>query len=696
MKKIKNKIILSILVCSILSTLILGITTFINDKNKLSKNIENDMLVKSTLYSNDLTQSMSKIEGSVNDLANTVVVSLDNDLTKLNNTSYLEKYQNDIGLISNELAKQTEGAMSVYVRFNPKLSPGTSGVFYSDTKGNGILEKLIPTDFSKYDENDVEHVGWYYVPVKAGKAIWMDPYLNANINTYMISYVVPIFKNGQSVGIVGMDIDFSKIQNKVKEFKYFDTGFAFLLGGNYQFLYHPTYKQTDTLDTVENGSLKSIEDAIKANPDNGFKEYKLNGTAKILTYKKLPSGQILVLTAPKAEVNNDLTTLMIRIIVSLLGSIIISIILGWYLSLRLSKPIEAAVNLIDKTANLDLSKDDESKFKIHNTGDELEKMMKLIFSMRQKLRMTLRNVNECSQEVSNASNVIDADILNLNNTISDTSANVEQLSAGMQETAAAAEQIDNSSNDIEVSIELIAKKAHDGTITAEKINADAIELQNKAINSQNAANTIFDNAKKKLDIALEQSKNVTKISLLSDSILSISEQTNLLALNAAIEASRAGEAGRGFSVVADEIRKLAEDSKTAVEEIQKVVKEVVTSVDGLATSSKEVVNFMETNVKEDYSHMINSGDQYTKDAQLIKNIMFDFSSMADNLNNLTKNIISSISDVSTTITESSTSTQNISEEILTIVEMVKEVQTQMDACAEASVKLNESISEFII
>lgn len=77
-----------------------------------------------------------------------------------------------------------------------------------------------------YDPDDLEHVGWYYIPVKNGAPMWMDPYLNENINIYMISYIVPLFaEDGTSIGIVGMDIDFSEITGiRVKRRIWYFTG----------------------------------------------------------------------------------------------------------------------------------------------------------------------------------------------------------------------------------------------------------------------------------------------------------------------------------------------------------------------------------------------------------------------------------------------------------------------------------------
>ena len=80
-----------------------------------------------------------------------------------------------------------------------------------------------------YDPSDVEHVGWYYIPVQNGKETWMEPYLNSNIGVYMISYVIPIEVDGESIGIIGMDIDFSEFTDTIDSLSIFDSGYGFLV-----------------------------------------------------------------------------------------------------------------------------------------------------------------------------------------------------------------------------------------------------------------------------------------------------------------------------------------------------------------------------------------------------------------------------------------------------------------------------------
>ena len=101
-----------------------------------------------------------------------------------------------------------------------------------------------------YDKTDVEHVGWYYVPVENGAPLWMDPYLNGNVNVYMISYVVPLYVDGESVGIIGMDIDFSQITGMVEKTKAFSTGYSFLYKPDGSIMYHPEMENGADLEQL--------------------------------------------------------------------------------------------------------------------------------------------------------------------------------------------------------------------------------------------------------------------------------------------------------------------------------------------------------------------------------------------------------------------------------------------------------------
>ena len=144
---------------------------------------------------------------------------------------------------------------------------------------------------------------------------------------------------------------------------------------------------------------------------------------------------------------------------------------------------------------------------------------------------------------------------------------------------------------------------------------------------------MIENIQNELEVAVEESKSVGQIQVLTKGILDIAEQTNLLALNASIEAARAGEAGKGFTVVADEIRVLADNSQEAASGIQEISVLVMNAVEKLVENANEMLRFMEHNVVRDYDSFVEIMNQYQKDTEALNEMIAGFASEASGMAN---------------------------------------------------------------
>lgn len=223
--------------------------------------------------------------------------------------------------------KNQEKAVAVYMRFNPKLAPPTSGIFMAKLSPEGGIEATTPTDFSKYDPSDIEHVGWYYVPIKQGKPFWMDPYLNKNINIYMISYVMPIFIDGKEFGVVGIDLDFSALTKGVAKHKFFKTGFSFLETAKEKIIYHPTLPIGAT--------------------------YEDSGENTVLRHA-MSNGMIFVTTTPNSEIREECNLLITQIIIISLIVLTLFSIIGHKVSKSITKPLKRLTFAANKMTQGDM------------------------------------------------------------------------------------------------------------------------------------------------------------------------------------------------------------------------------------------------------------------------------------------------------------------------------------------------------
>ena len=229
MKSLKFRVIRNIVGTVLIGTLICGAVSMFNSLSVANQDAKKMLIDVATENGLKLDNSLSQIESSVNTLANMTIRTIDDIDRFQKDAGYVKKCTDKLQDIALESAVNTQGAMTYYIRYNPDFTEATSGLFASKESVDAEFKSLTPTDFSSYDKDDLEHVGWYYIPVNNGKPTWMEPYLNSNINVYMISYVVPIVIDNVKVGIVGMDIDFKEMQKQVNEAKSFGHGYGFLV-----------------------------------------------------------------------------------------------------------------------------------------------------------------------------------------------------------------------------------------------------------------------------------------------------------------------------------------------------------------------------------------------------------------------------------------------------------------------------------
>ena len=160
------------------------------------------------------------------------------------------------------------------------------------------------TDISLYDNDDIEHVGWYYIPIANGKETWLNPYYNKNMDQEIISYVIPIILDNRVIGVVGMDIATELLYENTKSVTVYDNGYAFLMDNEGTFVYHPEMKANEITAEFNSQHAYLYEKSTVSAENQSVEDYQWNGVNKKMAAQKLRNGMIFTVCVTEQEINS--------------------------------------------------------------------------------------------------------------------------------------------------------------------------------------------------------------------------------------------------------------------------------------------------------------------------------------------------------------------------------------------------------
>ncbi|MCQ4086372.1 methyl-accepting chemotaxis protein [Saccharibacillus sp. JS10] len=374
-------------------------------------------------------------------------------------------------------------------------------------------------------------------------------------------------------------------------------------------------------------------------------------------------------------------------------SLLISAIVGIIVIRNVRKRTDVAVSLIRKTAELDLKYDDSYEHFL-SEKDEFALLIRSEAEARKAFREIIEDVQRESRDIQEVMDNVSGRMANLDDSVQEISATTQQLSAGMEQTSSSTRGMSETSSEIGRALESIALKAQEGARSSEQLSIRASELKSTFQQSYQAGNASYESVKSNLEQAMEESRAVERITLLAESILQITAQTNLLSLNASIEAARAGEAGRGFAVVAAEIRKLAEDSKTAADEIQEVTGAVLNSVGSLKSNSESLLQFFAASVQKDYALMLRASEEYAASADETEASSTDLSATTEQLLASMETLVKATNEIAMSAKEGASGTGTIAEKAGLTAENASDVLGGIQSSKQGVETLARSVEKF--
>ncbi|WP_458700854.1 methyl-accepting chemotaxis protein [Sulfurospirillum sp. 1307] len=590
----KNKIYIAVAIILISSLLASNIFSYLSSKNMIKKQINNTL--------NSLVLSNADAINDFLAFKHDVLINLSHELKNpayLSDSKILKKLE-----LFNKVMKSND----VFIGFEE------DGRFLSASSEGRLLG----------DSYDPRKKPWYKMVKLANNDIVTDPFIDEITKKKSFAFGVKI--KGEDTdfgGVLACINDFSLIEPEINKIKV-DGGYAILLDSKNKILVHPKKELIGKKLSELSNSLVRLDKMLEKTK-SGMYEYTFNDNDRILAYATISeTNWKLLVTTSKNIVYKDIDdqfskNILITLAFTVFGTALIVFILA-----KLFVPITNLKNMINALA----TKDADLTSRIEIKGEDIiAQMGKDINIFIEKLQNLLVNTKNASNE---------------NATIS------AQLSSTTQEVG---KRVEDESNII-TQISNESKNLHDllqGSLVDARKSDENLKVSNDIlfeVQGDIEALHVKLNETSIKDVELAQklnqtSQSTTEIREVLSVINDIADQTNLLALNAAIEAARAGEHGRGFAVVADEVRQLAEKTQKSLTEINSTINVVVQSVQEVSSdmddSSKEILKISQ-NGEELNKKVDNAVSTMIETTKITKKTIESYIQTVDNLENIVKEL----------------------------------------------------------
>ena len=359
MKSIRAKIMWLLFSSVLIASLIIGTFGIVLTSNVIKESSTENMRLLCKNNADKIDITFAKIEESVNTLVHFAESELPN-IQSLQDESFRNTYSADIQKNALHHIESAVGAAAIYMHFDPAVIGKTDGFYYVKYKESDKFTYYPLTEISSLPTND-EDTNWWYIPTVSGEATWFEAYYDSNLKRHIISYVVPMYKDGQLIGVIGADIFTEHIEILVKEVSIFNSGQGAVLKSDGTVLYHPNFERGVLNGEGDPGFKGVIDKLTKEDATKELISYKLKGENKKLASCKLRNGMLMVCFAPASEIYYRQTMLMLTNITITVIVVLVTLFIALAVSIKLARPIkklnEAAKYLTDGEFDFDIQTD---------------------------------------------------------------------------------------------------------------------------------------------------------------------------------------------------------------------------------------------------------------------------------------------------------------------------------------------------
>ncbi len=487
---------------------------------------------------------------------------------------------------------------------------------------------------------------WYKVPMATGQTVVTEPYIDVATNDLVVTIASPFRTNGYS-GVIGADLNLNTLINDVVSIEQPGV-YAFLVDGNGNVVAHRD--RSLTLKSVSNISRNLSAQKIKMlSQSPEFGELTVDGTESLLSAQKVPhTDWHFTVVIDKTKSFASYRSLLRQ---SAIFGLIQLAVIAFVAMFIIKKALAPLTTLSSAMEALSKGDGDLTQCITVNSKDEIGTLAHHVNAFIAKLQEIVRDIADSSHQLNQQSEVSTNVARQTSEGLSVQLHEISQIATAVHEMSATAEEVANNA-------QMTADSAISSTENCE-------QGKQVVIRNQDSITNLAQQVENASGIIQELEKNALDINTILSTISDIAEQTNLLALNAAIEAARAGEQGRGFAVVADEVRVLSQRTHSSTDEIREMIetlqKNSVSAVESMqrsqdlaqssvddannATTALEEIATSIQQISDMASHISNAASEQrtvtgevSKNIQLVNDVSDNMSTEADNSRQLSEEL----------------------------------------------------------
>lgn len=562
---------------------------------------------------------------------------------------------------------------------------GFEGIFFFTGDGHGCYP----------DTNEIKDQSGepFYQMIKEKREFVTEPFIRENEQNSITTIIVPVQSaSGQLIGYLGGTINLDTVNTIIQDIEIGDQGYAFIANGDGQFVAHKDMKKVLGKEKLSDEGTQAAEELTGAvkQQQTGLREMELSGQDVWAAYAPIAgTNWNIVLVSDKDEVLAGVYhSAMVQGVLFL-----VAVLLSILLTGRISGTISAELGDVDTFAR-ELAQYNLSYQGTPRKMDEFGETILALNQSTQAMRGAVQAVQQQSDGIALSCGQMDQMFGETADDVQQVAAATEEISATMAQCSSTLDNVAKMVKAVDASTGQAVRRTEEARGLAGRIHDDAQQMQEQADGSYAHVQNVASECGEKVRDALKKVQVVEEISNMAGSILEISEQTNLLALNAAIEAARAGEQGRGFAVVADEVRKLAEASKDTVTRIQEEVGHTQAAVEDLSGASKELLDIMEHDILSDYQSMLKVAGSYQEAGSDVRKISQEFGSLTDGIAQSVQEVTQHIADVAESVGQVASTTNQIAENMTNISGKSADISECVERNKTAAAALKEAADKF--